>query len=194
MNLGRPLDPGAKALLRPIGLWGKGSLWLLALAGVLGPAWLAPTNVTACLWLLLWGAFVFACWVRSVMRRAVAARYRQPPECLRVDDPFRRRTRQMFVVVTLLVVTKAPFFLALVLSGPWLDRYAHHVLYVLPANVDPPQRPGLYGLVLVGRINASATTVTFELVGGGEISYRTTPDGKGLRRTSDTWLDSFRWF
>jgi hypothetical protein len=60
---------------------------------------------------------------------------------------------------------------------------------VLPANVEPPQRPGLYGLVMVRRVTATATTVTFELVGGGEIFYRAAPDGEGLECSWDTWLD-----
>jgi hypothetical protein len=183
MNLGRPLDGVALALLRPIGRWGQLTMRLLAWAGVLGPAWLAPTNPAAILWLLLWALFILACWIRSVMRWHVVRLYHQPPECLRIDDPFRHRTRRTFALVALLVMTRAPFFVALLVSGPWLDRQAHYVWAVLPADVEPPQTPRMYGLVMVQRTDAGPNYVTFRLLGGGVISYGRSADGQRLEWT-----------
>lgn len=180
MNLGRPLDRVAIAFLRPTGWWGVLSMRLLALAGVLGPAWLVPSNLLACAWLLLWGGFVFACWCRALLRRIVVIRYRQPPECLRIDDPFRTRARRTFVVVTFLILTRAPFVIALLISRPWLDRQAHYVWAVLPANVEPRQRPGFQGLVMVRRIDARPSYVVFHLVGGAQIKYESSSDGEYL--------------
>jgi hypothetical protein len=191
MNLGRPLDSIAIASLRPIGWWGGVTLRFLAWVGVLGPAWLVPSRRLAILWFLLWCVFIFACWCRSFERRLVVMRYRQPPECLRIDDPFRMRTRRTFVIVTLLILTRMPFLLAALISRPWLDRQAHYIWSILPANVDPPKGPTLQGLVLVRRIDAGARYVVFHLVGGGEIVYESAPDGSHLESEWDLWNDSF---
>jgi hypothetical protein len=51
---------------------------------------------------------------------------------------------------------------------------------VLPSNVEPRQSPGLQGLVMVRRISAGPTHVTFHLLGGGAASYYPSPDGKRL--------------
>jgi hypothetical protein len=191
MNQGRPLDRVALALLRPIGRWAPATMWLLAVTGVLGPAWLVPSNALACLWLVLWGGFLLACWWRSVLRRLVVARYRQPPECLRIDDPFRRRTRRVFAVVTLLIVTRAPFLLALLISRPWLDHQAYYVWAVLPSDVQPQASPRLQGLVMVRRIDAGPTYVTFHLFGGGTVTYRPASDEESLECTWSTWQEHF---
>ena len=191
MNLGRPLDRVALTLLRPIGRWARVSMWTLAAAGVLGPAWLVPSNILASQWLLLWGLFITACWARSLLRQAVVIHYRQPPECLRIDDPFRRRTRQAFALVTLLILTRAPFLLALLISRPWLDHQAYYIWAVLPANVQPQESPRWQGLVMVRRIEAGPTYVQFYLFGGGKVMYRPTPDGEHLECTWSTWVD---WF
>ena len=190
MNVGRPLDRVAKALLRPTGRWGPALMWTLAVLGVLGPAWLVPSRIVACLWLLLWGAFMVACWGRALLRYAVVVRYRQPPECLRIDDPFRWRARRAFVLVTLLILTRAPFILALLVSRPWLDREARYVWTVLPASVQPSQSPKLCGLVIVQRIDAGGAHVTFHLLGGGQIGYRTSPDGQDVEWDWET----YGWF
>jgi hypothetical protein len=191
MNLGRPLDRVALALLRPIGRWAHVAMWSLAAAGVLGPAWLVPSNLVACLWLAGWGVFISVCWVRSLQRATVVVAYGQPRECLRIDDPFRRRTRKVFVIVTLLVLTRAPFLLALLASRPWLDHYAYYVWAVLPADVEPQTRPGFHGLLLVRWIEAAPTYVTFHLFGGGTVTYRPNPDGTSLECDWNTRQESF---
>ena len=187
MNLGRPLDRTALMLLRPIGWWGTASLRVLATAGVVGPAWLTPARGWACLWLLAWGAFMAACWVRGIVRFFVVQRYRQPLKCLRIDDPFRMRARKAFAWVTLLVLTQLPFRVALLMSRPWLDHRAYFVWAVLPANVEPRQTPGLEGLVMVRRIEPGANHVTFHLFGGGAVSYYRSKDGQRLE--FDWWID-----
>src|SRR3954452_22308042 len=189
MNLGLPRGRLALMLLRPIGRWARATMWALAAAGVLGPAWLVPSREVACLWLELWALFLIACWIRSVLRYFVFLRYRQPPECLRIDDPFRMRTRRAFLIVTLLILTRAPLLLALLLSRPWLDYQAYYIWAVLPANVQPQNRPGLQGLVMVRRIDAAGTYVRFDLVGGGSVTYRMMPDGEHLEFSWETWRE-----
>jgi hypothetical protein len=191
MNLGVPVNRVALSLLRPIGRWAPIAMWSLTAAGVLGPAWMAPSNVLACEWLLLWAVFISACWLRSLARRAVVVRHRLPPETLRVDDAFRFRTHRAFAVVTMLVLTRAPFLLALFFSRPWLDHQAHYFWAVLPADVEPQQWPRWQGLLLVRRIEATPTHVTFHLFGGGDVTYYQTADGKGLRCTWNTWQEYF---
>jgi hypothetical protein len=181
MNLGRPLDRLAITLLRPLGRWAPVTMWSLAAAGVVGPAWMTPSRLLACLWLLLWGAFTFLCWWRSFLRYLVVLRYRQPRECLRIDDPFRWRTRRVFAIVTFLVLTNAPFHL---FSRPWLDRDANYIWAVLPSDVEPRQGPRVQGLVIVQRVSAGPTHVTYELFGGGRVTYTPTPDGQ---RVAVTW-------
>jgi hypothetical protein len=180
MNVGRPLDGLTLMLLRPIGWWGRITRDVLAATGVLGPAWMTPSREWACLWLLLWGVFVAACWVRSLLRFFVVVQYRQPRECLRIDDPFRVRTRKIFAWATLLVLTQLPFRVALLVSRPWLDYQAHYVWAVLPAAQQPRQTPGLEGLVMVRRIEAAPSHVTFYLLGGGAVSYHRSHDGERL--------------
>jgi hypothetical protein len=45
LNLGRPLGGLDKKMLRPIGRWAHVTLWLLAVIGVLGPAWVFRRGV-----------------------------------------------------------------------------------------------------------------------------------------------------
>ena len=187
MNLGRPLDSVAIAALRPIGQWAPLTMWLLASAGTLGPAWLMPSNVLASAWFACWGLFIFACWWRSALRGAVVKYYRQPEVCLRIDDPFRMRTRRIFAIVTLLILTRAPFLGALMLSRPWLDEQAYYIWAVLPADVQPQARPRWRGLVIVRRVEAGPTYVKFELFGGGQVEYRPSPDGQRLECEWSTW-------
>jgi hypothetical protein len=155
---------------------GTVSLRVLAIVGTVAPAWLTPARRWTSWWLLLWGAFMVVLWVRSLARYVVVRRYRQPRECLRIDDPFRVKTRRAFALVLLLVITRAPFLIALLLSRPWLDHKAYTVWAVLPANVEPQQSPGLQGLVMVRRISAGPNEVTFHLLGGGQVVYRPTAD------------------
>jgi hypothetical protein len=188
-NPGRPLDALARAVLAPSGTLARAIMWSLAALGVLGPAWLAPSNMTATLWLLLWGGFVFACWYRSGLRVAVIRNHGLPQTFLHVDRRFRRQTRVVFAIVAVLVITRAPFVLALWLSRPSLDPLARNIFTELPADVQPPIRPGLRGLVMVRRVDATTTTVTFQLVGGGWIQYRMAPDGQTVETEWETWLD-----
>jgi hypothetical protein len=188
INLGKPLGQLSKTLLRPIGRWAHVCLWTLAATGILGPAWLLPSKIPAVTWLLLWGLFMTACCCRSTARYAVVKNRRQPRLCLRIDDPFRRRTRRVFLVVTLLVMTRAPFVAAMYISRPRLDPLAYHIWAVMPANVEPPQQPGMCGLVMVERVTAGPTHVTFHLFGGGRIEYRPTPDGERLMCRWTPWM------
>src|SRR5690348_1244012 len=87
MNAGRPLDPIARTLLRPMGRAPRVVMWALVIIGFIGPAWLVPDDTLACLWLLSWGTFFVACWVRSTARALVVRTYRQPRVLLRLDDP-----------------------------------------------------------------------------------------------------------
>jgi hypothetical protein len=86
MNLGRPLGPLPRAILRPMGRLPRIIVWSLVATGVVGPAWLIPDEQLACLWLLLWGGFFAACWGRSTVRALVVRLYRQPRILLRLDE------------------------------------------------------------------------------------------------------------
>ena len=186
-NQGRPLDRWSKLLLRPIGRWAPIALWSLAALGVLGPAWLIPSRGAAICWLLLWIGFLIICWLRSTLRAVVVRNRRQPAICLRIDDPFRRRTRRVFAFTTLLVMTRAPFLVAMLVSRPWLDSAAHYTWAVLPGNVEPPQHPRLCGLIMVHRTYAGPNQVTFHFFGGGTIDYYRTPDGTRITWDWDWW-------
>jgi hypothetical protein len=72
-----------------------------------------------------------------------------------------------------------------------LDRAAYHIWAELPANVQPQEHPGLRGLVLVERVNAGPTHVTFNFFGGGEITYTPTADGEHLECGWQTWFDEW---
>jgi hypothetical protein len=145
MNLGRPLDAFARWALGPMGLVPRDAMWVLAIAGVIGPAWLFPSEPLAILWLLLWLALFIACWLRSLVRVAVVRRYRQPLVLLQVDDRFRRTTRAVFAVATLIVITRLPLLLSIWVSRPWLDPFAHHVWAEIPASAPLPDGPGVAG-------------------------------------------------
>lgn len=93
----------------------------------------------------------------------------------------------MFAIVTLLILTRAPFLGALVLSRPWLDEQAYYIWAVLPANVQPQTGPRWRGLVIVKRVEAGPTYVKFELFGGGQVEYRPSPDGQRLECEWSTW-------
>lgn len=187
MNLGRPVARVSRAALEPIGRWAHELLRILIVAGVLGPAWLAPSHFTAVLWLVLWAFFITACWIRSSLRYSVVLFYGLPRAALRVDDRFRRKTRIAFVVVALLVVTHAPFCLALLLSRPVLDRYAYHLWAEVPATAPSPKGPVVRGLVLLWGVEALNSRVTLRLPGGGWISCLPTEDGQRLRLDWSTW-------
>src|SRR5437867_4726141 len=186
MNLGRPLDRFAKAALRPMGRLPRTALWAIVTAGFIGPAWLFPADGVAILWLLLWLAFFTGCWLRSMVRRAVAYQYRQPKLLLRVDDPFRRKTRLAFIVSTILVLSRAPFVVAILGSRPWLDAYAYHLWAEVPATEPLPSGPVIRGAVVVREVTAGGDGVTL-LFYGGEIGYVRTNDGQGLRIDWWSW-------
>src|SRR3954468_23040875 len=57
MNLGLPRGRLALMLLRPIGRWARATMWALAAAGVLGPAWLRASGGFARFWRGRWGRF-----------------------------------------------------------------------------------------------------------------------------------------
>ena len=185
MNLGRPLDTMPRWALGPIGLWGHFCMVLAAAFGVMGPGWLAPGRWVTIQFLLVWAGFFIACWLRHLLRWGVAIAYRQPRETLRVDDRFDRRARAVFAVVLLLVLTRAPFAVALLASRPWLDRFAYHLWAERPASSPEPLGPMVRGLFLISWIDARPSGVTFYLPSGSTIHYRR--DATGERLTPSYW-------
>ena len=194
MNLGRPLDAFARAVLRPMGRVPRVAMWLLAVVGVVGPAWLVPDETLACLWLVLWAAFFTACWLRSTGRALVVRAYRQPRILLRLDDAFRRRTRFAFVLSVLLVLTRLPFLVAVLVSRPWLDPYAHHLWAEVPAMTPLPDRPAMCGIVIVRQASIGDGSVDLEFYGGGSIAYVPTEDGQRLRLRWWSWNPRWQAF
>ena len=180
MNLGRPLDVMPRWVLGPIGLWGHVCMVLAAAYGVLGPAWLAPSRRQALYSLLVWAGFFFACWLRHLVRRNVVIRYRQPLEMLRVDDRFDRRAKAVFAVVLMLVLTRAPFALALLASRPWLDRFAHQLWAERPASSPEPLGPMVRGLFLISWVDTRPSGVTFYFPSGSGIRYERDATGERL--------------
>jgi hypothetical protein len=192
MKVGRPLDRFAPQLLRPMGRLPRVIMWALTVAGVIGPAWLVPSEDVACLWLLLLVAFYLACWVWSVLRKVVVHAHSQPRTLLRVDDPFRRRTRLAFLVAIVLVLTRAPFLFAILVSRPWLDSYAYHLWAEIPGTTPLPKGPFVRGAVVVREVEAGANGVTFEFYGSAKLGYVPTADRQRLRL--DWWSWNPRWY
>lgn len=190
MNLGLPLNRLDRMLLRPVGWRGLVVRRLLVCVGVLGPAWLVPSRVAGVLWLLLWGVFVVGLWVRSLLRAWVVRRRRQPRDRLEVDEHFLRRTRVAFAVVTLLILTRLPFLLALSVSRLWLDPMAYHLWADSPPP-DPPDDIGRVGLVWVRGIDVTPSTIEFGLAGGASLRYTSAPDGQHLQAEWETWDDTW---
>ena len=197
MNLGRRPGPFARAALRPMGRLPRVAMWMLVVAGVVGPAWLVPDEQLACFWLVLWLAFFIACWLRSFVRVLVVRLYRQPRVLLRLDDPFRWKARAAFVITTLLVLTRLPFLLAILVSRSWLDPYAYHVWAEIPATTTLPDGPVVRGLIVIRSVDARGGGVAFDFYGGGSIDYVPAEDGQKLRvrwwgwnpRIAELWRD-----
>ena len=190
VNLGRPLGQFARLVLRPMGRLPRVVMWALVVVGVMGPAWLVPDEVLACLWLLLWGAFFTACWARSTARVLVVRIYMQPRILLRLDDTFRRKVRRAFLCSTVLVLTRLPFLLSILLSRPWLDPYAYHAWADIPAVMPLPAEPVMRGAVVVRRVDMRDGRVVLEFYGGGGIAYLPSDDG---RLRLDRWSWNRRW-
>jgi len=191
MNVGLPLAGLARVAAGPMGRLPRIAMWALLAVGVVGPGWLVPSDDLAVLWLLLWLTFFAGCWVRSFLRRLVARRRGQPKEMLRVDDRFRWKARLAFVLSVVLVLTRAPFVLAILVSRPWLDSYAFHWWAEVPAVQPLPATSVMKGAVIVRSVRASGGGVTLEFF-GGEIEYVPTKDGKGLRIAWWSWNP--RWY
>ena len=180
MNLGRPLHTMPRWALRPIGRWAAAWMYLAAAFGVLGPAWLAPSRWLTIYFLLLWAGFFVACWLRHLVRRSVVLGYRQPAELLLVDRRFDRRSRVVFAVVLLLVLSRIPFILAAFVSKPWLDRFAYYLWAERPVSFPDPQGPMVRGLLVIERVDASPTRVTLYFPGGSSVYYERDASGEAL--------------
>jgi hypothetical protein len=145
MNLGRPLGPAARALLRPIGRWADGCVWLVGAWG----AWLSlgmlPRAVLL-LWFGLGSALVLAPVVlRRTLRGIAATVYRQPAAARRADAAFDQRARRVIRVAIVLVLTRAPAYVAWWVSRPWTDAVARQVATdPVDAPLPPEQWAGLY--------------------------------------------------
>jgi hypothetical protein len=192
LNVGRPLDPFARWAMRPMGRAPRVAMWALVASGVVGPAWLFPAKELACLWLLLWLGLFTVCWLRSFARAAVVRLYRQPEVLLRVDNPLRRKLRIAFAASLLLLLTRLPFLLTVIVSRPWLDPYVWHAWAEIPATEPLPSRPTRCGLVLVHPVSDSGPGFTLHCF-GGDVPYAIADDGESLRIDWAWWGWRDRW-
>jgi hypothetical protein len=145
MNLGRPLNPAARALLRPAGRWADVCVWLVGAWG----AWLSlgmMPRAVLLLWFALGSVPVLApVIVRRMLRRIAASAYSQPGATLRVDSAFDRRARRVLRITIVLVLTRAPAYVVWWVSRPWTDAIARKVATdPVDAPLPPEQWAGLY--------------------------------------------------
>jgi len=154
MNLGKPMGRLAKRLLRPDAWYGRIVVCyvLLAMVGSV----LLPMNR----WALLQTFFVF--WmlmsapylVRRTLRHLVIKRYAQPAASAQVDDQMVRRVGHVLAWGALLRFAQAPLYLALFVSGPWLNALARERYEQMPfltVNRTPLDH-NQYGLFRIIRV------------------------------------------
>jgi len=165
MNLGLPMGPLARRLLRPAAWYGPYVCAYVVVAMILSVVfptnrWLA-TIVFVLWWLLLGVPYLF----RRVLRYAVVKRYRQPTDFLRVDDQMMRRVGRVMLYASITLFVQLPLYAALFLSMPWLNALGRE-RYERTPYVDVNVRPlgaHQYGVFRVAAVRVEPNGAYFDL-------------------------------
>lgn len=149
MNLGRPMAPALRWLLRPAGKWTVAGATLAA--GIV----LTDAGPDAGRWnrtsvgLTLWAVIAIAWTTRSLMRRVVGRLYRQP---VRFDPAAARRkvvAQWLFVVSLFCIYSGFPSYVRFIVLRPGLERVAHAQL-TAPSGGPPVAPVSWLGLSIHG--------------------------------------------
>jgi hypothetical protein len=110
-------------------------------------------------------------WFRWKARMDMVRSNRLPPDVLRVDRPTLRRVRRAFLVMTLLLFCRLPFWIVFVLSLPMLnqaaeERVMHRTAYLIAGDYT------LIGPFPVRFTLVGHGGVEFEVVTGHHLLYR----------------------
>jgi hypothetical protein len=146
MNLGRPLGPVARFIVRPDGV----VIAAVAAIMLLWSFWewsgreKAYFDVTDVTWMVWFGLFSIRV-IRSILRRIIRGVYRQPRNIVFAGRRYRWFVTGVFASSVLLAVYDVPLRVRFWVSKPALDRYANHLYCDVPM-LDPPAGPRQMGL------------------------------------------------
>jgi hypothetical protein len=176
MNVGRPVPDALRPLLEPVRWLRRTSTWACAMAVLATTS--APDNalVGPLVVLIAYAGVGLAYVPRQLARRGVVRTYRQPKSLLRVDNAVVRRMRWVFALAVIVTALRLPAGLAYALSHRALTRLAIHTYREIPAT-ETPFAPRVCGVLVVRSIGTTATSVTFNLLLGGKVTYWFKDDG-----------------
>jgi hypothetical protein len=176
MNLGRPLGPTARRILRP-GRWILYASYLLAWILTLWSTLLPGAQILPLILLSLgWAAVLAGSLLHETLRLITRRIYRQPTPRPNPDKRLLMRGRIACAIAFTLIGLQVPFRLAFAISRPSLERHVMHHYAEVPYDTPLPG-PHLCGLLPVHIVRISPTKVTIWIIGGGYLHYLGTDDG-----------------